>query len=202
MNSKFGRRRSGELARSAAVSWGSPSVADAQRSRISRGSLAAFAALLLVAGCSGVTEPDPCGQRVIPQQPLTLGNFGSYFHWEDPSEAGWVISAMGVCAHRHSNVDYELRVQALEGVSVDPFLLYRIGRNRTLPDNYSVENGVHVLKGSDNFGIRDFYGDEPGEWTFMVVVEFPYQGSTAADSAYIAGNFVGGDMKAEWGMAN
>jgi hypothetical protein len=202
MDSKSGGHWLDHLARSVSGYLTSPSTADPQRSRISRGSFAAFAALLLVAGCSGVTEPDPCGQRVTPQQPLTLANLGSYFHWDDTSEAGWVISAMGVCAHRHSNVEYELRVQALEGVSLDPFVLYGVGRIRTLPDNYSVENGVHVLKGSDNFGIRDYYGDEPGEWTFMVVVEFPYQGSTAADSAYIAGNFVGGEMKAEWWMTN
>ena len=50
---------------------------------------------------------------------------------------------------------------------------------------------------SDDFGVRDVYGDEPGEWTFVVGIEFPYQGSTAEDSAYIASNF-SGEMKGEY----
>jgi hypothetical protein len=108
---------------------------------------------------------------------------------------------MGVCATRHSNVEYEIRVEALEGFTVEAIVLYGINRLRTLPDDYSVENGIHVIKGSDNFGVRDVYGDEPGEWSFIVAIEFPYQGSTAADSAYIETNVLGGEMKAEWWRA-
>ena len=162
---------------------------------------AGAATLLVATACSSLTETDECGKRFTPRVPLTLATMGDYYGpLGNVSQASWVILVDGVCAHRHSTVEYEVRLQALAGVAVDPFVIYGVNRVRTLPDNYRVEDGIHVLSGSDNFGVRDVFGDEPGQWTFIVTVEFPYQGSGAADSAYIHTNIVGGEMKAEWWM--
>jgi hypothetical protein len=171
-------------------------------SRISVASLAAVVALLLSAGCSELTEPEACGQRMTPRVPLTLASLDKY-HGPvgDFTQAAWSIRVNGVCTDIHSNVEYEVRIQALAGFTVAPYVLYGLNRLRELPDDYSREEGIHILSGSDNFGIRDVYGDGPGEWTFLLTIRFPYQGSTAADSAYIESNIVGGEMRAEWWRA-
>ena len=47
------------------------------------------------------------------------------------------------------------------------------------------------LKGSDRFGMKDHYGDSPGEFTLIVSMYFPSANTTwDADSIFVADNVV------------
>lgn len=104
---------------------------------------------------------------------------------------------MGVCARVHSWVKYEMRLHALADFNVEALVFYGANRQSRLPQAYPPSRGSIVLSGEDNLGVRDVYGDHPGEWTFMVIAEFPHQGSTSAYSAFLSLNIQSGAMSAE-----
>lgn len=77
-------------------------------------------------------------------------------------------------------------------------MVYGVNRIRTLPQEFNSEQGLWVLSGEDNFGVKDVFPDGPGNWTFIVIAAFPHQGSSFADSMFISSNIDSGEMKAEY----
>ena len=157
--------------------------------------------LFLFAGCKGITEPDDCGAKNTPRKGFNLADLTLYQQVDaSTSRASWVISALDVCTKLHAMVSYEMRVHALADFEVEALVLYGVNRIRSLPQDLKSEQNLWVFSGDDNFGVRDVYDDGPGEWSFMVITQFPHQGSTFADSAFISSNIASGEMKATyWG---
>ncbi len=165
----------------------------------SRQRLLGVLASLFVTGCASTTEPEMCGSRKTPQKSLDLQHL-THFQMldEETATAAWGITAGSVCTHEHANVEYELSLHSLAGFEVEGVVVYGGNRIRELPQEFQSEGGLWVYSGKDNFGVRDVFGDGPGDWTFIVVVAFPHQGSAQADSLFLSSNIESGQMSAEY----
>lgn len=58
---------------------------------------------------------------------------------------------------------------------------------------------TRVWKGSDEFGLKQVYGDSGvGEFTLSATLDFPYQGSFEADTAYFFQNVLNVTLEADY----
>ncbi len=120
---------------------------------------------------------------VVPQASNT--NFAN----EEGSQASisWKIEQKDVCTKRHSNLDalFRVREEVADQVSFKVVVWYGIFKEYPLTLTRRQDGNMVVFEGSREFGIRDVYGDGPGEFSIFADMYFPSTGYWDTDSAYV-----------------
>lgn len=137
-------------------------------------------------------DDSPCGDRLYSN--LIGGGMENYaytdFIVDGNASVSWRVNCQNVCTAEHSNVRVEISVDDPSGISVEATVLYGVLRERSINLTKSIDLfGDYHFFGEDDFGIKDYYGESPGEFTLLLTMYFPSQNSTwSADSMFVANN--------------
>ncbi len=157
--------------------------------------LAALSVLNSSCNKSGTTETsEPCGAEKHPDYYISNGEAMEYagftnFIVNGEANVAWKISAANVCTAEHSSVRVSISVKDLPGIRIEATVLYGILRERPIQLSKTELGNALQYDGSDEFGIKDYYGDSPGEFDFILTMYFPSANTHwDVDSAFVADN--------------
>ena len=111
----------------------------------------------------------------------------------------WKLEHKNVCTKVHSkaSISFSIRNQYADAISVNAVIWYGILKERPMNFTRSVDGTTIELSAWDEFGIRDLYGDGPGEFYLFVDMLFPSTGYWDSDSAFVEDNLLRLDINTE-----
>lgn len=125
------------------------------------------------------------GNNVDPMSKATHTNFIV----NGDANVGWKIECKNVCTAQHSTVSVNISTNDLYGITIEATILYGILRERPITLSKVNTSGLVYYSGYDDFGIKDYYGDSPGEFTLIVSMNFPSANNHwSDDSMYVSNN--------------
>jgi len=155
---------------------------------------------ILFNSCNKSSNPEeysgPCGAEHKPSieagnniDPMTTVNFTNFII-DGEANVGWKIECTNVCTAQHSTVDVNITVKDVYGIRIEATILYGILRERPITLSKVHSSDLVNYEGSDDFGIKDYYGDSPGEFTLIVSMYFPSANNHWSDDSMFVSNNV------------
>ena len=144
-------------------------------------------------------ENNPCGSEKSPY----ISVDGSYvtnamlkatftnFIVNGEANVAWQIDCTNVCTAEHSDVSVKINVRDVPDIRIEATVLYGFLRERPITLTHTDLGNNVLYQGSDNFGIKDYYGDSPGEFNLILTMYFPSANTNwSADSMYVSNNVI------------
>ncbi len=137
-------------------------------------------------------DASPCGDRLLSN--LTGKGMDNYaytnFIVNGDASVSWRVNCQNVCTAVHSTALISFTISKAPGITVQATILYGILRERPITLNKTIDwLGHYEFKAFEDFGIKDYYGESPGEFTLLLTMSFPSENSTwSADSMFVANN--------------
>lgn len=167
-------------------------------------SFSLFAALFIFScdATSSSGDSGPCpndGIGIV--NSVGMGRY-SYTNFAVNGEASvsWKVDCKDVCTAEHSTVSFQMTVRNVQGIRMEAVILYGILRERPVALSASNLGSTIEYTGSDSFGIKDYYGEGPGDFTALLTMYFPSSNSSwSADSSFVANNVITTYINAHYG---
>lgn len=136
----------------------------------------------------------PCGKRLL--SGLAGRGMDNYaytnFIVNGNASVSWRVNCQNVCTAVHSTPSISLSISNAPGITAKAIILYGYGRERPITLNKTIDRfGNYEFEGFEDFGIKDYYGESPGEFTLLLTMSFPSYNSTwSADSMFVVNNVI------------
>lgn len=105
------------------------------------------------------------------------------------ASVSWRVNCQNVCTAEHSRVKVGIDVSNNPNIRVEAIILYGIQRERKIFLKKGLFINTYKYDGEETFGIKDYYGESPGEFTVLLTASFPSANTSwSEDSAFVANN--------------
>jgi hypothetical protein len=104
-----------------------------------------------------------------------------------------------VCPDKHVKVDADIGTHVQSDINVTAKAYWYFFYEQPIKLNVSNDGLTRTWKGKDEVGLKQVYGDAgEGEFTIQATLDFPYQGSFEADTAFLFKNLLNVQLSTEF----